>query len=80
MWVALWGGAAVHRYTPDGRLDAVVAVPARKVTAFAFGGPGLDQLFITTSREGMAAGDGALAVHCSGRTSGPRPAGREFAG
>ncbi|MFI7149261.1 SMP-30/gluconolactonase/LRE family protein [Nonomuraea sp. NPDC050022] len=49
VWLALWGGAAVHRYSPEGRLEAVVRLPVRKVTAVAFGGDNLDQLFITTS-------------------------------
>ncbi len=52
VWVALFGGGAVHRYTADGRLDAVVELPTPQVTACTFGGPGLDQLFITTSAEG----------------------------
>ncbi|MFI7611528.1 SMP-30/gluconolactonase/LRE family protein [Nonomuraea terrae] len=49
VWVALWEGGAVHRYAPDGRLDAVVTLPVRKVTAVAFGGESLDRLFVTTS-------------------------------
>lgn len=54
IWVALWQGSAVHRYTADGRLDAVVELPARQVTACAFGGPDRDRLFITTSRQDLA--------------------------
>jgi Glucose-6-phosphate dehydrogenase, NAD binding domain/SMP-30/Gluconolactonase/LRE-like region/Glucose-6-phosphate dehydrogenase, C-terminal domain len=54
VWVALSNGGAVRRYTSCGVLEEVVAVPARKVTACTFGGPALDQLFITTSREGLA--------------------------
>jgi sugar lactone lactonase YvrE len=54
IWVALWQGGAVHRYTPEGRLDAVVELPARQVTACAFGGPDRDRLFVTTSRLGLA--------------------------
>ena len=50
IWVALWDGGAVHRYAPDGTLDAVVPLPCQRVTACAFGGPDLDELFITTSR------------------------------
>ncbi|MFG1946871.1 SMP-30/gluconolactonase/LRE family protein [Nonomuraea sp. NPDC048826] len=49
VWVALWDGGAVHRYGPDGALDAVVELPVRKVTAVTFGGDDLDRLFITTS-------------------------------
>ncbi|MEV0315324.1 gluconolactonase [Nonomuraea fuscirosea] len=49
VWVALWQGGAVHRYDADGRLDAVISLPARKVTAVTFGGDNLDRLFITTS-------------------------------
>lgn len=61
VWVALYGGGAVRRYTPGGVLDEVVEVPARKVTACTFGGPHLDQLFITTSREGVEPGRDPLA-------------------
>lgn len=50
LWVALWGGGAVHRYRPDGRLTEVHTVPAPRVTACTFGGPRLDELYVTTSR------------------------------
>ena len=49
IWVALWRGASVRRYTPDGELDDVVALPVRQPTSCAFGGKGLDTLFISTS-------------------------------
>ena len=49
IWVALWDGSAVHCYTPAGHLEDVVELPTRQVTACTFGGPGLDELFITTS-------------------------------
>jgi sugar lactone lactonase YvrE len=61
VWTALSNGGAVRRYTAEGRLDAVVELPARKVTACTFGGPGLDQLFVTTSREGLQPGEDPLA-------------------
>lgn len=53
LWVAIWGGNAVHRYAPDGRLDGVVDLPVSRVSACTFGGPNLDELFITTSRQGL---------------------------
>ena len=53
VWVAVSNGSAVHRYLPDGALDEVVEVPARKVTACTLGGPDLDELFITTSQENL---------------------------
>lgn len=53
VWVALYGGSAVHRYSADGALSAVIELPASQVTACRFGGSGLDELFITTSREDM---------------------------
>ncbi|HEY0869792.1 MAG TPA: SMP-30/gluconolactonase/LRE family protein [Acidothermaceae bacterium] len=56
VWVALYGGSAVHRYRPDGVLDGVVELPVTNVTACTFGGDDLDQLFITTSREHLADG------------------------
>jgi sugar lactone lactonase YvrE len=61
VWVALFGGGAVHRYTPAGVLDVVVEVPTPQVTACTFGGPRRDQLFVTTSREGMGPDDHPLA-------------------
>lgn len=56
VWVALYDGGAVRRYTPEGALDEVIELPTRKVTACTFGGLHLDQLFITTSREGLEPG------------------------
>lgn len=50
VWVALWGGSAVHHYSASGELDEVVEVAARSVTACTFGGADLDELYITTSQ------------------------------
>ncbi|MFJ7111600.1 SMP-30/gluconolactonase/LRE family protein [Streptomyces albogriseolus] len=55
VWVALWDGGAVRRYTPDGELDRVIELPVPRVTCCAFGGPGLTDLYITTARVGLTA-------------------------
>ncbi|MFJ4977208.1 SMP-30/gluconolactonase/LRE family protein [Streptomyces coeruleorubidus] len=53
VWVALWQGSAVRRYTPGGELDRVIELPVPLVTACAFGGPDLTDLYITTARTGL---------------------------
>ncbi|MFF3335505.1 SMP-30/gluconolactonase/LRE family protein [Streptomyces sp. NPDC002888] len=53
VWVALWEGGAVRRYTPAGVLDRVIGLPAPRVTACAFGGADLSDLYITTARVGL---------------------------
>jgi sugar lactone lactonase YvrE len=84
IWVALFDGGRVHRYTPDGRLDTVVELPVTNVTACAFGGPDLRDLYITTATFGLDAEGlarqplaGALFVARPGQQG--RPA-RRFAG
>ena len=54
LWVGLWNGNAVARFDPEsGELLSTIPVPAHNVTACAFGGPGLDTLYITTARVDM---------------------------
>lgn len=72
LWVALWGGGRVTRWDPSsGCLLATVQVPAARTTSCAFGGPQLDQLFITTARSGAGEAElrqqpqaGSLFVAC----------------
>ncbi|MGN6598500.1 MAG: SMP-30/gluconolactonase/LRE family protein [Actinomycetes bacterium] len=54
LWLALWGGGCVRRYTPDGELQQVLELPVELVTSPCFGGPALDELFITTARDGLS--------------------------
>ena len=61
VWVALWGGSAVHHYTADGALADVIEVGAKDVTACAFGGDDRSTLYITTSRRDRGDADGPQA-------------------
>lgn len=49
-WICANDAGLVHRFTPDGRLDRSLAVPAAKPAMCAFGGPGLDRLYVTSIR------------------------------
>ncbi len=61
LWVALWDGSAVHRYDAAGTLTEVIEVAATQTTACAFGGPNLDELYITTSRRDIDPAEQPLA-------------------
>jgi sugar lactone lactonase YvrE len=50
IWLCLFGGAAIRRYAPDGRLEASISLPTTNPTSVAFGGPDLRTLYITTAR------------------------------
>jgi sugar lactone lactonase YvrE len=54
VWCAIYGGGAVHRYAPDGRLDRAVPLPVSQPTSCAFGGPALDTLYVTTARQRLS--------------------------
>lgn len=56
LWNAEWGARRVVRYTPAGKIDRIVEVPAEKPSCCCFGGPQLDTLYITTAdRAGLFA-------------------------
>jgi sugar lactone lactonase YvrE len=56
LWVACWGGYRVDRIDPaDGSRLATVRVPTSHVSSVAFGGPTLEDLYITTAREDLSA-------------------------
>lgn len=62
IWVALWGGGKVRRYSPEGAVVRDIDLPAARVSSCAFGGLESDRLFITTAAAGGEQGglDGAL--------------------
>ncbi|MEN3177296.1 SMP-30/gluconolactonase/LRE family protein [Gluconobacter sp. OJA] len=85
VWSAHCGAGQIVRYQPDGTIDRVIQMPVRRVTSVAFGGAGLDILFVTSMAHGLqpdAVADhplrGALfAVHGLGVTGMAEP---RFAG
>lgn len=54
VWVALFGGGAVHRYSPTGKLDAIFKFPVTNTTCPAFGGPDLKTLYVTSTRHRLS--------------------------
>ena len=53
LWVAFFGGSCVRRYRQDGEIDLQIDLPVSQVTACTFGGPDLDELYITTSSNNL---------------------------
>jgi len=61
-WICGNDAGLVHRFTPDGKLDYSLSVPVKKPAMCAFGGAGLDVLFVTSIRpEGLDLSDQPLA-------------------
>lgn len=57
LWVALFGGWSVRRYSPKGELLAVVRFPCANVTKIAFGGSQLSVVYATTAWKGLSAAE-----------------------
>jgi sugar lactone lactonase YvrE len=57
LWVAIWGGAKLTRWDPaSGQLLEAIPFPALNVSSCAFGGPDLTDLYVTSARKEMDAG------------------------
>ncbi len=52
-WMAGVDGWQILRLTPDGAVDRAIQVPVEKPTCLAFGGPKLEQLYITSMGDGL---------------------------
>lgn len=50
LWVAMWGGGAVLRLSPNGKIRDTVPVPSTYVTSVVFGGADMAEIYITTAR------------------------------
>jgi sugar lactone lactonase YvrE len=66
LWVALFYAGKLRRYAPDGHAEMEVNVPATLTTSCAFGGAGLDELYITTARHRLTPTEAADQVYAGG--------------
>jgi sugar lactone lactonase YvrE len=67
LWVAHWDGNSVKRWDPkSGKLLRTIEIPATRVTSCAFGGPKLDQLYVTSATTGMDAATLTRYPHAGG--------------
>jgi sugar lactone lactonase YvrE len=66
LWVALFYAGKLRRYAPDGHAEMEVNVPVTLTTSCAFGGIGLDELYITTARHRLTPAQAADQVQAGG--------------
>jgi len=52
IFVAIWGGSEVRRYSPEGRLIAAITMPVSQPSSCAFGQG--DMLYITSARANLS--------------------------
>jgi D-xylonolactonase len=64
VWSARWDGSALYKYNPAGEELLRIPFPAKKVSSIAFGGPDLDDAYVTIAggddRANEGPGAGAL--------------------
>jgi sugar lactone lactonase YvrE len=84
VWSAKWDGWKVVRYRPDGSIAQEIEMPVQRPTSCIFGGPDLQDLYVTTARFGISAPElerqplaGSVLVINTGATGLPEP---RFAG
>jgi len=61
IWVAIWDGGCVRRYTPDGRLDTIIDVPVDRPTSCCLDPRGT--LYITSATQGLTSEQLARTPH-----------------
>ncbi|MEO8487752.1 MAG: SMP-30/gluconolactonase/LRE family protein, partial [Betaproteobacteria bacterium] len=50
VWIAVWDGWRVERYSPEGRCTKTIRLPVPRPTSVAFGGKNLATLYVTSAR------------------------------
>jgi sugar lactone lactonase YvrE len=54
LWIAIYGGGRVRRYSPEGVLRQELLLPAAQCTSCAFADLQLNRLYVTTATEGWS--------------------------
>lgn len=54
LWTAIYGEGRVMRFSPEGKEDLSISLPAPNVTSVAFGGADLSVLYVASARENMS--------------------------
>ncbi|HTV81985.1 MAG TPA: SMP-30/gluconolactonase/LRE family protein [Acidobacteriaceae bacterium] len=54
VWCAHWFGGRVTRYDPEGRRERRVDLPAAQTSSLCFGGPNLDEIYVTSAARSNA--------------------------
>ncbi|MCL6682675.1 SMP-30/gluconolactonase/LRE family protein [Sphingomonas alba] len=57
LWIAFWDGWCVRRFSPAGELLLKLDTPVQRPTSVAFGGEGLETLFITSASRDLQGTD-----------------------
>jgi D-xylonolactonase len=61
LWIGHWQDHRLSRFTPDGKLERSIALPASQITNVCFAGPMLDRMFVTSAALNMTGDlDGSL--------------------
>jgi sugar lactone lactonase YvrE len=66
VWVALFGGWRIERYSPDGRVIGHAPLPCANVTKLAFGGADLRDVYVTTAKLHLSDDDRATQTLAGG--------------
>lgn len=49
VWTAIWFGGRIKRFSPDGRLEREIFLPAKQTSSVTFGGHDLNEIYVTTT-------------------------------
>ncbi len=63
IWNCQWDAWRVVRYAPDGTTDFILDMPVQRPTSCMFGGPGLNELFITSASINLTDDERASQPH-----------------